>query len=335
MGRKPTMEDVATRAGVSRSLVSLVFQGSDRVSPTRRAAVLVAAEELCYRPNRTARTLARGRSSLIGVVVDDLANPYFARVVEGVEAQVSEAGFQMLVVNGGRDGDRFLAATTALVELGVDGVVAVAPRASVQEFVSFAGSTPVVVIGHHGGSDRLDTVNNDERHGSALVIDHLVNLGHRDIVHVDGGAGAGAHYRRQGYLQAMNRAGLGVHARIITGEFTVEAGHRAVAELLTDTLPTAVFTANDLIATGVWAEFAQAGVSVPTQVSLVGYDDSSLLGLDQVGLTSVHQPAAQFGDRAAALVLERVDGLRNDALHTLLTPRLVVRTSTAPPRGKK
>ncbi len=327
---KPTMEDVARQAGVSRSLVSLVFQDAPNVSKARRAAVLEAAELLDYRPNRLARNLARGRTMTLGVVIDDL-HPFFARCVEGIEQHADGAGYHVLIANGARNATRTADALSTFGSLQVDGAIAVGARGDISALNRATADIPLVLVSFEAPASEVDTVNNDESNGATLVVDHLVELGHERILHVDGGQGASASGRRAGYSAAMKRVGLGAQIDVIVADYTYESGQQAATTIagLSDR-PTAVFAANDLNALGMISEFNRLGIGVPSEISVVGYDDTSYVGHGAQGLTTIHQPVHEMGSRAAELLVERIECGRTTAAHEVLPPTLVVRGTTAP-----
>jgi DNA-binding LacI/PurR family transcriptional regulator len=326
------MEDVAREAGVSRALVSLVMREQPNVSADRRARVRSAAQRLGYRPNAMARSLASRRTRTVGVVLDDLRNPFFAEIAGGVEELASELGYQLLLGAGGRQARRERAALATLLEYRVDGVILVSPRMRTGDIAAAAGEVPVVMVGRQVRGVDADFVLIDEMHGTDLVLDHLVGLGHEWIAHVDGGTGAGGPQRRAGYMRGMRARRLGSRARVIGGDFTEEAGTNAARRLLAeDELPTAVFAANDMVAAGLLGGFDRAGIQVPQQVSIVGYDNISIAHLAHVSLTTVDQPRAEMGRLALELLLDRINNRRPNAVR-LLEPTLVLRSTTAPPR---
>jgi DNA-binding LacI/PurR family transcriptional regulator len=330
----PTMEDVAREAGVSRALVSLVMRAQPNVSAARRARVLEAANRLGYRPNAMARSLASRRTRTVGVILDDLRNPFFAEIAGGVEELASELGYQLLLGAGGRQARRERAALATLLEYRVDGVILVSPRMRAADIAAAASEVPVVMVGRQVRNIDADFVTIDESHGTRLVLDHLVGLGHRDIVHVDGGTGAGGPQRKAAFLRAMHAHRLGARARVVPGDFTEEAGVAAARLLLAEpTLPTAVFAANDMVAAGLLGGFDQAGVQVPADISIVGYDNISIAHLAHVSLTTVDQPRTEMGRMALELLLDRIDNRRPNIVR-MVEPTLVVRSTTGPPRPR-
>jgi DNA-binding LacI/PurR family transcriptional regulator len=331
--RSPTMEDIAREAGVSRALVSLVMRGQANVSDERRRRVQAAAARLGYRPNAMARSLASRRTKTAGLILDDLSNPFFAEIAGGVEEAAAKLGYQLLLAAGGRQARRERAALAAFLEYRVDGIILVSPRLPVAQIATAASETPAVIVGRSMRNVDADFVLTDDQRGAELAVDHLVHLGHERITHIDGGRAPGGPQRRAAYLNRMQEHRLGRHARVIAGAFTEQAGATAAKAMLAEPeLPTAVFAANDVVAVGLLGELDRAGVDIPGDVSIVGYDNISIAHLGHVSLTTIDQPRAKMGRQAFELLLDRIDNRRPNEVR-LLQPSLVVRSTTAPPRG--
>ena len=200
------MDDVAEAAGVSRALVSLVMRGSPKVSVQRRDAVLAAAKELGYRPNAAARSLAEQRSNTIGVIINDLHNTFFADVVDGIHTQSAEHGYRLLLNAAWRRDDDEARALDSFLEYRVDAVILLGSLLEKSALVEAAKACPLVVIG--ADAPGIDVVVNDDERGGELAVEHLVELGHRTVAHIDGGIGAGASHRRRGFVSACAAHGL-------------------------------------------------------------------------------------------------------------------------------
>jgi len=329
---RPTMDDVATRAGVSRSLVSLVMRGASNVSELRRTAVLQAARDLGYRPNAMARNLASRHPDTIGVMLSDLHNPYFAEIADSIETSARASGLRLIINTGGRRVDVERQALDHLLEFRTAGLILVGPVIPAPAIEAAARSTPIVLVTRRTRSAGVDSIMIDEAAAGRLVVEHLTCLGHQRIAHIDGGPGAAAAERRRGYEQAMVRAGLASQVRVVHGEYTEAAGEAGAAALFADgPRPTAVYGANDLVAAGVLAQLERAGLAVPEDVSVVGYDNTALAELSRLSLTTVDQPRAEMGRLAVQCLLERAGAVRRRAVRHELTPSLVVRRTTAPP----
>ena len=327
MGRPPTIRDVAARAGVSKSLVSLVLQNSPHVSEAKRRAVTVAMAELGYRPDPVARSLAERRTRTIGLVIDDLSNPWYAELLDGLRAVLHRKGLRPLLADGRTEPD----AVRALADLRVDGlVVAGTPNPSaIAQVTALSATLPVVVAGTrepqlHG----VDVVANDDTVGARLATEHLLALGHRRVLHVVGEGEVGR-LRRAAFSRAMSAAGL--RGETVEGDWTEATGRQVAAAVLrSDERPTAVFAANDLSAMGVLDAADELGLRVPGDLSVVGYDDTVFARLHRFSLTTVDSHVAEVGRVAAEALTARLAGEAGTAATRLLVPALVVRASTGP-----
>ncbi|MEM8925603.1 MAG: LacI family DNA-binding transcriptional regulator [Actinomycetota bacterium] len=324
--RRPTMDDVAARAGVSRALVSLVVRGSPKVSEKRREAVLKAAKELGYRPNAAARSLAERRSNTVGVVINDLHNPFFADVMDGIHAEAEEADYRLLLNSARRSDDLEARAVESFMEYRVDAVILVGTRLESGALAEFAKQTPLVAVGAE--PDGVDSVTNDDERGGELVAHHLIELGHTALAHIDGGTGAGSSRRRRGFVAACEEHGLA--PVVVAGDHSEASGVRAVEELLQlQSLPSALFASNDVVAVAAIDRLEDAGLQVPDDISVVGYDNTTLAALKHIALTTVHQPRTEMGRTAMRCAMERIDGGRRAAVGHVLDPELIVRSTTA------
>lgn len=329
------MEDVARRAGVSRSLVSLVMRGSPHVSAERRSRVLGAAAELGYSPNAMARGLASRQSGVVAVLINDLHNPFFAEAFDGLASEAESRGYLLLLGAGSIERRSEQVVLDGFLQYRPDGIVLLSPRLPSPAIAAVAARVPVVVVGRCVRAAGVDSVMTDERKGAQLAVDHLAALGHRRIVHIDGGRGAGAAPRRNGYRRAMARSGLERFIEVLPGDFTERAGTEAVDSMAgRRSLPTAVFAANDLVAVGAIDALERAGHQVPDGVSVVGYDNTFFARLGHISLTTVDQPREEMGRRALELLADRIDGSRGPMEQILTTPHLVERSTTAPPRRR-
>ena len=326
--RPPTIRTVAAHAGVSKSLVSLVLQNSPRVSDAKRQAVLAAMAELGYRPDPVARSLAERRTRTIGVVIDDLSNPWYVALLDGLSPTLHDNGLRALLADGRTEPE----AVSALSDLRVDGLVLVGtPSASaVEQATALDGRIPTVVAGtREPRLSTVDVVANDDHLGGRLATAHLLDLGHRRIAHIVGEGEVGR-LRRAGYEAVLTDAG-GTPV-CCDGDWTEAAGHRAAAELLRlPERPTAIVAANDLSAVGVLAAADELGLRVPDDLSVVGYDNTVFSRLHRLSLTTVDSHVTEVGQVAGRTLTGRIAGDRSTPGTRLLSPALVVRSSTGPP----
>jgi DNA-binding LacI/PurR family transcriptional regulator len=329
------MDDVARLAGVSRALVSLVMHDSPKVSEGSRQAVLAAAGQLGYRPNLIARNLASKRTHTLGLLINDLNNPYFPGLVDGIRSAVLHSGYRVLLSSTFASEDDTMPLDW-LIDFRVDGLVLTGTRIDAAAIERAARAVPTVVVSWPlegiPVDIPVDMVNNDDRRGAELAVEHLIALGHRHICHIDGGNAASSPLRRAGYEATMCRHGL--VPCVITGAYTEASGAAAAQSLLDSGRRfTAVFAGNDLSALGALDTFDAAGLSVPGDVSLVGYDNTFVAALRHVSLTTIDQDTARLATLAVETLIDRIDGRRTEPVSHIVEPTLVVRTSTAPPRA--
>ena len=326
--RRPRLADVAAHVGLSPASVSLVLRGQPGPSQETRTRVLEAATALGYRADRTASLLARRRSGLFGLLID-VHSAFHAEVVEQVHAAAERAGYDVVLSTTTRTRSEARAVET-LLDFRCEALVLLGPDASAAALRELDRTVPVVVVGRRVRPAVIDVVRSADDQGVGMAVDHLVGLGHTDIAFVDGGRGTIAADRRRGYREAMRRHGLADRTRVVAGDHTESGGARAAQALLTQgsRASTAVLTSNDRAALGLLDVLSRAGVRVPQDMSVVGYDDSSLAQLAHIDLTSVNQDAEQQAEQAVQAAAERVGGRRTVRRELVLQPRLVVRGTT-------
>lgn len=318
------MEDVAERAGVSRALVSIVVRGVAGASESTRARVMAAAEEVGYRPDSRARLLASGRSRQIGVVFL-AAGRFHHELLDGIYRAADSVGYEVILsaLTPSRDEAR---AVQSLLDFRCEGIIQLGPEVAKP---AVAGRVPVVVVGWHVADPAVDVVRTSDGAGMRQAVDHLVELGHRDIVHVDGGDGVIAAGRRRAFAAAAKRHGLA--GEVVTGGHVLHDGLSAARRLLQrDRLPDAVIAFNDDVAAAVVETLAHAGIQVPQDLSVVGWDDTEVAGLPHLDLTTVRQDAVKLAELAVQRSVANLNGERPTDRTQVLRPQLIVRGSTRP-----
>ncbi len=332
IARKPTLEDVAQAAGVSRALVSIVIRDAAGASEQTRARVLAIANELGYRPDARARLLARSSTRVLGVTYR-IGALHHADLLGPIYDAAEAAGYEVILSGMTRHHDERRALNT-LLGYRCEAVLMLGPDLPEPELNRLASSMPVVIVGrrmiHPAGA--MDTVRTDEDAGLHLAVEHLVNLGHTRIVHVDGGPGTKASDRRRGYRSSMKNAGLRANTQVLDGGDTGDDGRRAGVELLIlDAWPTAVIAYNDESAWGVMRALTAQGVSVPDDISVVGYDGSPLAHLAPRELTTVRQDVESIGRLSVERAIARLEGSAPPEMDVVLRPALVIGETTGPP----
>jgi DNA-binding LacI/PurR family transcriptional regulator len=325
---RPTLADVAARAGVSKSLVSLVMRDEPGAGAETRRRILDAAAELGYHPDSRARLLRSGRSRLLGVVFG-IQHAFHADLVTALYAAARETGYELALSAVTPDRDE-TEATAGLLQDRCEALILLGPQTPAARLARLAGRLPVVVLARSVRDAAVDVVRTADADGMRLAVDHLAGLGHRRIAHIDGGRAPGAADRRRGYRDAMRHHGLDRHTRIVPGGLTEEEGTAGARVLLKDP-PTAVTVFNDRCATGVLDVLGRQGRAVPGDISVVGYDDSRLARLAHVNLTTVAQDTATMSRLAVARAVDRIDGAAVGRREVVVPPHLVVRGTTGPP----
>lgn len=323
------LRDVAAAAGVDASVASRVLNRDSRLSirPETRLRVLDVAARMNYRPNRAARALKTARTMAVGMLVPDLGNPAFAVIALGAERRAASAGYALFVSRGSFPESLFQ------LQGRVDGVLVAAATSDAAYRRALLGDLPAVLVNRKEPGDLASVIVDDEA-GAALAVGYLAELGHRRIAHVAGPQNADTARRRlRGYRAALQASGIDVQPEwIAEAAFDEAAGHLAATRLLRlRPRPTALFAANIRIAIGTLSAVRRAGLRIPDEVAVVGFDDTPLAAHLGPPLTTVRMPLEELGSIAVETLFEEMSGKRAESVTVTISPELVVRASSGPP----
>ena len=333
-----TLRDVASRASVDPSTASRALSDANRhlLSAETVARVLRAAQDLEYRPNPLARGLRTNQTHTVGMLVPDLTNPFFPPIVRGIEEELRRSGYTLILATTDNDAAHEDTVTSSMLARQIDGLIVATARPDVAspEWAD-KQSTPLVLVNRSEPDHDFPWVIPDDRNGVRDVMDHLVGLGHRRIGHVSGPKMLSTTKSRyDAYRNELRRLRLGQDKQLVAfaTRFSIEAGAKACRELIDrDVDFTAIFAADDLVAIGCLEILSEAGLRVPGDVSLVGFNDMFLVNKLNPALTTVHVPKYEMGVTAARLLLDGINDTEDAERHVSLPLRMVVRDSTAPP----
>ena len=333
----PTIKDVAREAGVSVATVSRVMNDSGPVSEETRRRIREVAQRMRFTPNLAARSLITARTTTLGVLLPDLYGEFFSEVIRGVDQAARRHGYHLLVSSSHADRAETEAALRAM-RGRVDGLIIMSPDLDARALVqNLPDRLPLVLLNSALEGDAYDSLTIENFQGATAMVRHLVGLGHRRIAMIKGAArNHDAAERLRGYRAALRKAGIErVPEWELAGDFTDGSGYRAVAELLRlDPRPTAVFAANDAMAIGAMSALREAGIDVPGEMAVTGFDDIPVARYVSPALTSVRVPIWEMGERATERVLRMLVGKegRTRRRETLAT-ELVVRASCGAKTG--
>jgi len=329
--RRPvTLADIAREAGTSPSTASRALSGHGYVSAAVRASVIAAAERLGYVPNASARTLKQQTSDVVGVVVSDLGNQFYARLAAGIEETLRAARYQMLLLSDNGAGDEELAGARAFVAMRAAGVIMTPVDHRAAALLARHG-VPVVEVDRRLAHVPCDAVVIDNERGGREATAHLLGLGHTRVALL----GAKTDWptetgRLDGYRAAHAEAGIQPDGRLVLRiEPHAPDAEARIERLLDEAEPTAIFAANNLLAEQAWHVLRRRGLRLPDDVSLVGFDDVPWMEMVEPAITVVAQPTEELGRRAAELLLRRAEDGDGEPTVECLEPTLVVRASTA------
>ena len=338
-----TIKDVAALAGVSFTTVSHVLNDTRPVSADARRRVLAAVEDIGYLPSAVARSLRKSETKIIGVLVPNVQNPFFAELVCGVEECCRLAGYSVFLCNSDNDPKRQQQYMRTLLEKRVDGLLlsSAGDDEALARIFKLA-SVPSVTVDRLVAGARADRVSVNNSQGAFNAVSHLIELGHRRIACISGPAEFGvARERIEGWRLALQEARIEVDETLVTAsDFSSPGGYEAARRILqtqagegNSSPVTAIFAGNDMMAIGALRAAAELGLRVPEQMSIVGFDDIELSRYVFPALTTVGCGVKRLGAEAGRVLIARIESPGAELKDVLLTPRLVVRESTAPPRA--
>lgn len=328
-----TIREVALHAQVSVTTVSHVINGTRFVSEDAKTRVQAAIAELNYVPSAVARSLKSSRTHTVGMMIPNNSNPYFAEIIRGIEDTCFAAGFNVILCNSDDDPHKQAAYVRVLSEKQIDGLIVLSSGGDPELLDTLrSASMPQVVVDREIDDLAADLVEVDHEGGARLAVEHLISLGHTRIACIAGPhALSSARQRVQGWRSALQAAGFECDVTMVAdGGFTAEGGHAAMRALL-PLRPSAVFASNDLMAIGAICAAAEAGLHVPRDLSIVGFDDIALAAYSNPPLTTIAQPKHQTGELAARLLMQRIAEPGGALQREILRPSLVVRRSSAQP----
>lgn len=326
-----TIKDVAREAGVSVATVSRAYNGSALVKEDTRRRVQAVAERLGYSPNGAARSLITSRTSTIGVLLPDLHGEFFSEIIRGIDQTAQRHGYHLLV-SGSHDQAGEIEAALQSMRGRVDGLIVMSPNLDARGAVRHLSALfPVVLLNCAAEAGALDTITIANRAGARDMVRHLIALGHRRIAIITGAAhNYDAVERRRGYHAALRAAGIAPHATWeVAGDFGERSGYVAARELLRTTpRPTAIFASNDAMAIGAISALREAGVRVPADIAVAGFDDIPMAAYINPPLTTVHVDIPALGERAAERLIDALHGGNGQkAQREQLPTRVVIRDS--------
>ena len=333
------IKDIAREAGVSTATVSHVINRTKYVTDDTRARVRQAIEKFNYQPNAHAQMLATGRSNIVGLLVSDISNPFFPEIVKSIETVVNERGYNLILLNTNYNAKRAVEDVRRLIKLKAAGIILMTAEFD-ESLIETATSSKTPFVFHDLGKagENMSNVVLDYAAGIEEAVLHLISLGHKEIAHI---AGSSEIYsglvRRRAFLEAMKQhLPAAPPPKIYEGDFRFEGGRLAASEILAEKkLPTAVVVANDLMALGAMREFKAAGLHVPRDISIVGFDDIAFASYAEPPLTTVCSPRAEIGRRAVEALMMTLERPQRQGVEIRIPTYLITRGSTAPPRKRK
>ncbi|WP_018086710.1 LacI family DNA-binding transcriptional regulator [Desulfurispora thermophila] len=329
-----TIKDIAKKAGVSYATVSRALNNRPEVNEKTRREIQKLAEEMGYKPNALARSLVTRESKTLGLIIPDITNPFFPEVARGVEEAAAQAGYSVFLCNTNWEEEKERKYLALLEEKRVDGIILASVIQDGQQMIEHIASSnvPLIMINRILKNVNTHYVVIDNVRGACLVMEHLIENGHRDIAFIGGLSHVEATQERlQGYKMMLGAYDLPVRPELIRlGSFKRESGYQNALELLRlSPRPTAIFAANDILALGVLQAAADLHLQVPGDLAVVGFDDIPFASYTEVSLTTVAQPKYAMGEMAAKILIEEIkEGPSREKKKIVLQPELIIRRSS-------
>jgi LacI family transcriptional regulator len=329
------IKDIAREAGVSTATVSHVINNTKYVTDETREKVQQAIKKFNYHPNAHAQMLALGRSKIIGLLVSDISNPFFPEIIKSIEASVIERGYNLILLNTNYDSERAVEYVHRLIQMKVAGIVLMIAEFD-EALIDVAQRKKTSIVFHDLGAvgEKMSNVILDYAAGIDEAVEHLVSLGHKNIAHISGSHEIhSGRVRERAFTDSIKKhLSKSPAPKIYEGNFRFEGGRFAARQILAEkNRPTAVVVANDLMALGAMQEFKAAGLKIPEDISIVGFDDIAFASLADPPLTTVCSPRVEIGRRAVEALMTTIEKPHQPGVEVKIPTYLIKRDSTAPP----
>ncbi|MBB6448759.1 DNA-binding LacI/PurR family transcriptional regulator [Geomicrobium halophilum] len=337
---KKTIYDIAKHAGVSIATVSRVINNTGRMSDETRKRILRIMEEFDYLPNMHASALTGKKTNSIGVIVPDVSNPFFGEIVKFIQLFAEEQGYTVIIGSTDYHPEKEANYFSLLKQKSVDGLIMATSVDSdeslerLQEIVD--DNVPLAMLTHDRMPFPMDVVTIDDSMGGYIATNHLLELGHKDIVFVTGSQTMTSFRDRiKGARQSLEHNGVEFHeSQIIKSHFSIEGAKEDIGQYLETHLPTAIFAVNDVFACATIQAARKRGVKVPEDLSVVGFDNTVLAEVTDPPLTTISQPKADMGKQIVRMLVEAIEGKKTSKSKIILSPELIIRQSTVKPEAQ-
>lgn len=333
-----TIKDIAKKAGVSITTVSLVLNNKEiRVSPETRARVIEVAKSFNYNPNSSARALVTKKTNTLGLIIPDISNPFFSELAKGIEAEAQEHNYSIIFCNSSEQGEKDVHNLSLLIGKQVDGLIIATSLSDsdtehIQQFnrIIYESNIPVVAVDRIIPEKNYDYVSIDHLEGGFLATKHLLELGHKKIGCITGQLdSASARERYNGYINALGMFGVEQNQGLVYhGDYQIESGFNG-AKVLIDKGVSAIFACNDMMACGAYKQARLMGKTIGQNFSIIGYDDIPLCEILEQPLTTIHQPISKMGKNACQLIIELITEPQHKKQTIKFLPTLFVRSTTS------